>query len=182
MGNVTYHFGYYSSEDEKIPNPENLKSKDSRADPVAKAAVFSANNVIDKTVIKDLSELSVIVVNREGCMSHVKRISDGLLKKVARQGFFARGGPQTLATYTALALNSHGAAYTLVGEESALEMALHSALYLIETQSTAVILTVVTQKKNGGFDAISSLIQRDGNSLDPFVFKNIYKELASLYS
>jgi hypothetical protein len=181
MNNIECHFGFYTTVEDKVPVPENLKSKDMRADPVAKAAVFSANDVIKNSNIENTSELNVIVVNREGCTAHVKKISDGLSKRAARQGFFARGGPQTLATYTALALNSHGAAYTLVGEESAVDIALNSALYLSEAQGSGVILTVVTKRKEAGFKAISVLIKSVKGNAAPRQFEDIYNKLITVY-
>lgn len=181
MKHMQYYFGSYSNSESKVPVPDNLKSKDARADPVAKAAVFAANDLINKANITDCSNLSVIVVNREGCTSHVNRISDGLAKKVARQGFFARGGPQTLATYTALALGCHGAAYTLVGDKSVLDIALSSALYLTESMSSGVIVTVVVKKREAGFRAISVLIGAAEAHLDSSEFENIHKELACVY-
>ena len=181
MNNIEYYFGCYSIDEGKVPVPENLKAKDNRADPVAKAAVWSANDVIDNAKLTDSSEVSVIVVNREGCESHVKRISDGLSKRTARQGFFARGGPQTLATYTALALGCHGPAYTLVGEQSSIDIALNSAFYISAAQKVSVILTVVVRKDGGGFDAISVLIKTGSFEIDLDDFDKIYHRLMAIY-
>lgn len=187
MENIQYYFGSYSIDHEKVPVPDNLKEKDARADPVAKAAVFAANDVIKNSNYTDISSLSVIVVNREGCASHVKRIADGLSKRVARQGFFARGGPQTLATYTALALGSHGAAFTLVGNKNSLDIALSSAIYMAsQTPECGVLLTVVARSNDEGYRAVSVLINSRSNKLNKIdsssnVFQSILKKLVSVF-
>lgn len=186
MDKIEYAFGTFSTNENAVPVPENLKPKDVRADPVAKACVHAANAVIEKTGFNDLDALSIVVVNREGCASHVKRISDGIARKVARQGFFARGGPQTLATYTALALGSHGATFTLVGDESAVDIALATAMHMAnDGQSSGVLMTVVAAKEEGGFDAISALIpaQTEDHACGSkaTAFNNIYNELVTVY-
>jgi hypothetical protein len=51
MDNFNGYFGTFATDGSthpiKVPLPENLKNKDGRADPVAKAALLSANAAID---------------------------------------------------------------------------------------------------------------------------------------
>lgn len=188
MSNFKYEFGSYSIDDNTVPVPENLKEKDARADSVARVAVFSATEVINKVADMDFTSLNVIVLNREGCDSYVKKISDGISKKTPRQGFFARGGPQTLATYTALALGCHGSAFTIVGEKDALNEAITSAIFLAKIgTSSGTILTVVAKTNSGGFKAKSVLIMAKNNKFDllnqeEMTVNDIYNNLIRVFN
>jgi hypothetical protein len=150
-----------------IPIPESLQSKDKRADSAARVAVISATCLIEMIEDVDLSSLNVIVVSREGCVSHIEKVSSGIAKRVAAQGFFVRGGPQTLATYTALALGAHGAAFTLVGEQSLLKDAISVACFLANTSTnSSAVLTVVKLHQNMGYKARSVFIKSTKNYAD----------------
>ena len=154
------NFDTYSASDNALPVPENLKGKDVRADPAARAAVFCSTAVIEGVADIDLRSLNIIVVNREGCASHLHKVVTAIAKRIPRQGLFARGGPQMLATYAALAIGCNGAAFTLVGSRDALAEAITMALYLAGNgTSSGTILTVVVNTGRGRYDASSALIR-----------------------
>ncbi len=181
-------YGSFSTPKDTVPVPENLKGKDVRADSAARAAVFSATSVLENMQQDiNLESLNIIVLNREGCESHVKKISDGIAKKAARQGFFARGGPQTLATYTALALGCHGSAFTIVADQEALDDTITTAMFFADNGvSAGTILTVVVRQNEGGYKAESVLIT-PVDATDPasndsqHVFSQIRRKLSSVF-
>jgi len=186
MSNIEYKVGTYYNSGSDIPVPEKLKGKDARADLAARAAVFAAIDVTKTAEDINLETLNIIVLNRKGCQSYIKKVSDGVTKRVARQGFFARGGPHTLATYTALALGSHGSAFTIVGGKESLPDAITTAMFLVK-DDTPVILTVVNQSDSNIFKAISVLlmatnINSDMEKQNGQVVKDIFKHLANSFN
>jgi len=166
MNQTLCHYDSYITTDGKIPVPEQLKDKDKRADAAARVAVLAAIQVLESVGKLDLTSLNIIVVNREGCTAHIGKVSNGIANHQPAQGFFVRGGPQTLATYTALALGSHGAAFTFVGDQTVLPEATSSALYLTRSMPDSTTLLIVVAK-NGASDyhANSVLIRQGENSL-----------------
>ena len=160
MDQSVCHYAAFTVTDGKIPVPEQLKDKDKRADTAARVAVLAAIQALDTCNNLDLSTLNIIAVNREGCTAHISKVSDGVAKHQPAQGFFVRGGPQTLATYTALALGSHGAAFTFVGDQSVLPEAVSTALYLTGNMpDSATLLIVITKKDEMNYQANSVLIR-----------------------
>ena len=108
----------------------------------------AAANALNAVSTIDLTSLNIIVVNREGCKDHIRKVTNGIKNNQPAQGFFVRGGPQTLATYTALALGAHGTALTLVGDRKILSDAITVACYLAgNTKNSATLLTVIVKKK-----------------------------------
>lgn len=76
-----------------------------------------------------------------------------------------RSGPQTLVTYTALALGAHGAAFTFVGDNCVLSEATSTALYLTQLiPGSATLLIVVAKKGEADYQADSVLIRQIENS------------------
>lgn len=167
MNSCIYQLNSSLSFESNILVHESLQNKDKRADSAARVAVISAIDLIDAIEDVDLASLNVIVVNREGCVSHIGKVSSGIVKRVAAQGFFVRGGPQTLATYTALALGAHGAAFTLVGEQSLLKDAISVACFLSNTSTnSSTVLTVVKLHENMGYKARSVFIKSTKSYVD----------------
>lgn len=157
--NTSYQLGADLIFGTDVPFPEQLKNKDKRADSAARAAVLSTTLLLQSIPEIDLQALNIIVVNREGCRSHIQKVSNGIAKKSPAQGFFVRGGPQTLATYTALAVGSHGSAFTLVGQKEVLTLAVTAASCLASGQaSAATVLTAVGFGPEQGYKAKSALI------------------------
>lgn len=165
MNQPDCHYASYVTTDGKIPQPVQLKDKDKRADIAARVAVLAAVQAIDEINGLDLTALNIIVMNREGCTAHISKVSNGIAKHQPAQGFFVRGGPQTLATYTALALGSHGSAFTFVGDQSILPEAISTALYLNEKiPNSATLLIVVAKKDEADYQANSVVIQHSENT------------------
>ncbi len=160
MTSFDLRFGDYVIADDRVPVPDNLKGKDVRADVTARMAVLCASTLLDSQSDIDLTSLNVIVVNREGCRSHIAKVTAGIEKRAPSQGFFARGGPQTLATYTALAIGCHGCALTIVGDDNALEVAIPTALSMTGAHPrSSTILTAVVRDNTNGLQAKSVLIR-----------------------
>jgi len=165
MNKTVCHYDFYTTANGKIPVPEQLKDKDKRADVAARVAVLAAVQALESVDNLDLNALNVVVVNREGCTSHIGKVSSGVASHQPAQGFFVRGGPQTLATYTALALGSHGAAFTFVGDQGVLPEATSAALYLTHSMpDSATLLIVVAKKGEADYQANSVLIRQEENS------------------
>jgi hypothetical protein len=81
-------------------------------------------------------------------------VTTNISKCQPAQGFFVRGGPQTLATYTALAIGSHGATFTFVGNQNTLVDAISTAFYMANrSESSSTLLTVVVKNQNAGYQA-----------------------------
>jgi hypothetical protein len=159
VGNPNCFFSFYSIPEDRIPVPELLKNKDKRADSAARVAVQAAANALTGISAIDLTSLNVVVVNREGCKDHISKVTNGIKKNQPAQGFFVRGGPQTLATYTALALGSHGAAFTFVGDQKILKDAITTACYLAcNAKDGATLLTVIVKKDDAGYQASTVLV------------------------
>lgn len=159
MDNPNCFFSAYCTPEDNVPVPELLKNKDKRADAAARVAVLAASNALSEKDDIDLASLNIVVVNREGCQSHITKVTNGIKNNQPAQGFFVRGGPQTLATYTALALGSHGAAFTLVGDQKVLADAITTATYLAcNIENGATLLTVVVKNDTAGYQASSVLI------------------------
>ncbi|MDH5480104.1 MAG: hypothetical protein OEX11_05010 [Nitrosomonas sp.] len=159
MDNLNCFFSSYSTPDDIVPVPDLLKGKDKRADTAARIAVLAASNMLQEKPNIDLTSLNVVVINREGCKSHINKVSNGIKNHQPAQGFFVRGGPQTLATYTALALDSHGAAFTFVGDKNILSDAITTAFYLANNiDNGATLITVVVKNHGPGYQANSALI------------------------
>lgn len=187
MNNHKLTVSEYILDEDIVPVPKELKEKDARADAAAKVSVLSASGIMDETKGLDLNSLNIVVLNRDGCAAHIEKVSNGVQKKTPRQGFFARGGPQTLASYTALAFRCHGAAFTLVGDQNSLQTAIGIAIHLIESNanSCGTLLTVVVKKRPKGYNAKSILIEPMAGATEdkvPTTENTIYKELISLYS
>lgn len=188
MNYIKYVFGSYTVADGNVPVPDELKNKDMRADPVAKAAVFSAVAAVRQMPDVNLEGLGVIAINRQGCASYVKQVVAGVEKRLPRHGLFVRGGPQTLATYTALALGCHGPAFTIVGDEPILADGIVTALLLANCErNSGSILTTVSSLAYGGFHAKSVLItvlKREIDSSNPHhlaVAEDIFRELSKVF-
>lgn len=165
MNQTSCHYDSYVITDGKIPVPEQLKDKDKRADIAARVTVLAAIQALESAGNLDLTSLNIVVVNREGCTAHIGKVSNGIANHQPAQGFFVRGGPQTLATYTALALGSHGAAFTFVGDQAVLPEATSSALYLTRSMSgSTTLLIVVAKKGESDYQANSVLIRQGENS------------------
>lgn len=165
MNQTACHYDSYVTADGKIPVPEQLKDKDKRADTAARVAVLAAIQALESINNLDLTSLNIVVVNREGCFSHISKVSNGIAKQQPAQGFFVRGGPQTLATYTALALGSHGAAFTFVGDQCILPEAISAALYLTQSMpGSATLLIVVAKKSEADYQANSVLMRQYENN------------------
>jgi len=165
------YFEYESSSHEvtgdSVPVPGGLIGKDIRADPAARMAVFSSSKLLSDSSELDRSMLNVIVLTRKGCASHVKKVVDNIEKRIPSQGYFVRGGPQTLATYTALALGCHGCAFTVVGGMDALRDTVAMAFIMSATQDSAgTILTVITQKEKNPFQGKSILVSTKPDCAD----------------
>ena len=159
MDNPNCFFSFYSIPEDRIPVPELLKNKDKRADSAARVAVQAAANALTGISAIDLTSLNVVVVNREGCKDHISKVTNGIKKNQPAQGFFVRGGPQTLATYTALALGSHGAAFTFVGDQKILKDAITTACYLAcNAKDGATLLTAIVKKNDAGYQASTVLV------------------------
>ncbi len=158
--NCRYHS--FSTGDQRAPIPEALKNKDKRADPAALAAVTSAVQLIETVGALDLNTLNVLVLNREGCRSHLERVNSDIQNRVPAQGFFVRSGPQTLATYTSLALGAHGAAFTIVGNEDCLSEAIDFAACLPGSS----LITVVKKNDAAGYSANTVLIEDSAENDD----------------
>ncbi len=154
-----YEFSNHEVTGDSVPVPDGLVGKDIRADPAARMAVLSSSKLLSDSSKLDRSMLNVIVLTRKGCASHVKKVVDNIEKRVPSQGYFVRGGPQTLATYTALALGCHGCAFTVVGDMDALKDTVAMAFIMSATHNSAgTILTVVTQEEKDTFQGKSILV------------------------
>lgn len=161
------HFSSYSIPDDKIPIPELLKDKDKRADLSARIAVLAADHMLSKITDIDLCALNIITVNREGCAAHIEKVSAGIKNHQPTQGFFVRGGPQTLATYTALALGSHGAAFTFVGDQKVLAEAISTAIYLTRAmKNSTTLLIVIVKGDTMGYQANTVFIHNSKESTE----------------
>jgi hypothetical protein len=178
----------YSSiniQEDDIAIPIQLKGKDVRADLVAKVTVLSTVKLLNKIDKVDLDTLNILVVNRDGCVSHIKKVSRNIANRIPAQGFFVRGGPQTLATYTALAISSHGATFTFVGESKVLSDAISIAISLANTTiDSSTILTVVIENNNDLYKAKSVFINAslNNNHDSNLIEKGIMNELLKTYS
>jgi hypothetical protein len=167
MDNPNCFFSFYSIPEDRIPVPELLKNKDKRADSAARVAVQAAANALKGISAIDLTSLNVVVVNREGCKDHINKVTNGIKQNQPAQGFFVRGGPQTLATYTALALGSHGAAFTFVGDQKILKDAITTACYLAcNTKKSATLLTVIVKKNDAGYQTSSALVRTTNHNYE----------------
>ncbi|MCB1935906.1 MAG: hypothetical protein KDF59_08195 [Nitrosomonas sp.] len=165
MNQTVCHYGSYATSNGKIPVPEQLKDKDKRADTAARVAVLAAVQTLEFVNNIDLTALNIVVVNREGCTAHIRKVSNGIANHQPAQGYFVRSGPQTLATYTALALGAHGAAFTFVGDNCVLSEATSTALYLTQLiPGSATLLIVVAKKGEADYQADSVLIRQIENS------------------
>lgn len=160
MDNLKCFFSYYEISENQVSVPESLKNKDKRADSAARVAVAAAINALKAVSTIDLTSLNIIVVNREGCKDHINKVTNGIKKNQPAQGFFVRGGPQTLATYTALALGAHGTALTLVGDRKILSDAITVACYLAgKIKKSSTLLSVIVKKKtDAGYLTSTALI------------------------
>ena len=147
MSQSACYYATYAIANDKIPVAEQLKDKDKRADTAARVSVLAAIEALDTITDLDLSTLNIIVVNREGCAAHISKVSSGIANHQPAQGFFVRGGPQTLATYTALAIGAHGAAFTFVGDQCVLPEAISAAVYLTGNMPDSSTLLIVVAKK-----------------------------------
>lgn len=185
MNNPNCFFSSYSTPDDNVPVPELLKTKDKRADAAARVAVLAASNALNEKTDIDLASLNIVVVNREGCQSHIAKVTNGIKNHQPAQGFFVRGGPQTLATYTALALGSHGAAFTLVGDQNILADAITTAAYLAcSIENGATLLTVIVKINAAGYRASSALILKTSDQSDrvsPFQEQQIHNHLSQVF-
>lgn len=167
MENPDCFFSSFSLAEDQIPVPELLKNKDKRADIAARVAVQAATNAIQGISPIDLTSLNIVVVNREGCKNHLNKVSNSIKKNLPAQGFFVRGGPQTLATYPALALGAHGAAFTFVGDQKILKNAVTTACYLACNIKNGVSLLMVIVKKNmSGYQANTALALSNNHSFE----------------
>jgi|CXWL01.1.fsa_nt_gi hypothetical protein len=176
------HFSSYFIPDDKIPIPELLKDKDKRADLPARIAVLSADHMLSKMTDIDLCALNIITVNREGCAAHIEKVSTSIKNHQPAQGFFVRGGPQTLATYTALALGSHGAAFTFVGDQRVLTEAISMAIYLTKAmRNSSTLLIFIVKGDVMGYQANTALIHNIGDIPEissPSLEREIYAHLS----
>lgn len=161
MNSIACKYDTYSIDENKLPIPEQLKNKDVRADPAALAAVWSATKIVNGISDLDLASLHIIILNREGCKSHIDRVSSNIVDRIPAQGYFVRSGPQTLATYTALALGSHGGTFTIVGEQAVLDDAISTAIFLSNsTPDSSALLTVIAKKPIAGYLTKTVLISQ----------------------
>jgi len=148
-----------------VPVPDDLIGKDIRADPAARMAVLTSSKLLDVNCDLNRSTLNIIVLTRKGCESHVKRVVDNITRRVPSQGYFVRGGPQTLATYTALALGCHGCAFSVVGDMEVLNETVAMAFFMSSSyKDSGTILTAVTQEKKDTFHGKSVLISTNTSS------------------
>ena len=167
MDNPNCIFSSYETLDDNVPVPGLLKTKDKRADVAARIAVLAASNALSEKNDIDLASLNIVIVNREGCKAHIAKVTNGIKNHQPAQGFFVRGGPQTLATYTALALGAHGAAFTLVGDQNVLADAISTAFYLAgNIANGATLLMVVVKNDTAGYQASSVLILKTKETSD----------------
>lgn len=129
-----------------MPLADSLVGKDLRGDPVVKAAVLAAEAATSALSIIQKETFGTIAVSSGGCISHLARVIDGVRQRQPRPGYFVRGGPQTIATYVAMALGFHGPTFTMTGGREALSEAFRFSSYLIKAGLANQICIVVADQ------------------------------------
>ncbi len=155
-------YANFKTDSNHIELPEILKNKDSRADMPVRACVMATQALLEKLPSSiDLNNTNIVVVSRKGCEGHIRKVAEGIDQKKARHGFFVRGGPQTLATYTALAFGIHGAAFSAIGDESSIEEIFSMVSHMMNiNESEASILIYLTHPDKKGYQAKSIFLNR----------------------
>lgn len=87
---------------------------DVRHDPLVGHMLARLWDLVNRHPLRDAHGCGIVALTRTGCAAHVERVSEGIAQDKARHAFFVRAGPQMMATYAAMALKSHGPAFTLM--------------------------------------------------------------------
>lgn len=115
--------GYYSNIKSVKPSI-NLYTKDKRYDPVVAAGLAALELAIKNKKLNNRNNIAIIGLTDSGCTEHIERVKKGIDINRPRQAYFVRAGAQTIATYAAMALQSHGPTMTLSGLSSNIKYSL----------------------------------------------------------
>lgn len=127
--------------DDKLP-PHDYSLKDRRHDPLVGVALWTVRKFTNQ-VSPIGAETAIISLSDEGCLSHLKRVFDGVESDRPRQAFFTRASANMLSTYTSMALHNHGPCFSLSGGSEAVILAFKLAEQLIKSEmcSQAILLS-----------------------------------------
>ena len=124
---------------EQLPKP-GFEVRDKRHDPVATAGLVALERALAGQMDLVTARTAVLGVTRVGCPHHVDRVASALLKRRPRQGYFARAGAHMIATYAAMALQTHGPAFTITGSAAVIPHIFTVASQLCSGVADQVIL------------------------------------------
>ncbi len=134
---------------------------DLRSDPMVKAGLCAQIIALQKSNFKPDEKTATIGLTTKGCLSHLQKVVEAAAKNRSRTGFFVRSGPQTLASYSAMAHHSHGPTFSLMAEN----MLLANLFALVDTLlyqkwAATIHLTFSDYDQKTGFKAGSLFLQR----------------------
>jgi len=112
-----------------------LYIKDKRYDPIVGSALIALESSLRGVNLIDPTNICIIALTDTGCINHIKKVEDGIKINRPRQAYFVRAGAQTIATYAAMALNTHGLTMTLSGTDENITHSLSILKYMMTYHS-----------------------------------------------
>jgi len=111
---IVHVCGLFCSEYKMVPLLTSWKHLDQRGDPVVRAGVLAQKNAMDREFELPKESVATIGVTLSGCQSHLDTVVKSAQNKKTRPGFFIRAGHQAIATYAAMAVQTHGPTFTWI--------------------------------------------------------------------
>ncbi len=121
--------------------------KDKRFDPLV-GVTLHALETFAARVAPTTPRTAHIALTDRGCTAHLNRVFDSVRAQRPRQAFFARASNTMLASYPAMAVQSHGPCFALSGSTDALRLAFASATALTQTRNCDCIVLIAADDDN----------------------------------
>lgn len=152
----------------------NFSLKDNRFDPIIVNSLYALEKSMLHLNVSITKDTMILGITNSGCKKFIEKVTEGISKVQPRPAFFVRSGAQTLATYPATALQTHGCAITLSCNNLKFKYLCHileEYLYRYNNQHGIIIYSDYLED-----DIISvALIISKSDTDDTSLVKNYYK-------